>query len=87
MKLSWPKTLVDICQWAGTITGVVGAGMIASNIGVVGWGYILFAISAVCYMYFSWQLKYFPLFAMNAVFMAINLWGIWRWLIQPLILE
>ena len=80
-----PKNLLDYAEWIGTITGVLGALIIASNIGFVGYAYIVFWFSAFCYMFFAWKLKRWPLFFMNCVFLMINFWGIWRWLLQPII--
>jgi len=79
-----PKTLVDISEWIGVITGIVGAIIISSNIGLVGWGYVVFWISSITFMYFSWRLKRWPLFTMNLIFLCINTWGIWRWLLVPI---
>ncbi len=80
----WPKNLVDVTEWIGVITGLLGAFIISSNIGYVGWGYLIFLISSLAMMYFAWKLDRWPLFAMNTIFLAINAWGIWRWLLMPL---
>ena len=80
-----PKNIVDWLEWFGTLTGIMGALIISSNIGYIGQAYIIFGFSAVCYLVFAWTFKRWPLFIMNCVFMVINFWGIWRWLIQPMI--
>lgn len=79
-----PKNLVDWFEWIGTITGLTGAAIISSNIGYVGWGYVIFWLSSLCFMYFSYKLERWPLFIMNTTFLVINTWGIWRWLIEPM---
>lgn len=75
-----PKNRVDIAEWFGVITGILGAVIISSNIGYVEIGYIIFSFSAVSMMYFARKLNRWPLFTMNVIFLAINFWGIWRWL-------
>ncbi len=85
MKLSWPKTLVDYLEWFGTITGLAGAMLISSNVGYVGQGYILFIASALSILYVAWELERWGLFTMSLGYAIINAWGIWRWLVLPLI--
>lgn len=80
-----PKTWLDAAELFGSVFGVMGAVVISSNIGLVGQGYLVFLISSVLYMFFAWKIGRWPLFAMNAVFCIINLWGIWRWLVEPMI--
>ena len=80
-----PKNIVDWLEWFGMLTGIGGAAIISSNIGYVGQGYIIFGFSAACYLVFAWKFRRWPLFIMNSVFMVINFWGVWRWLIEPMI--
>lgn len=79
-----PKNWVDYTEWISTLTGLTGALLISSNIGFVGWGYVVFFISSTSFLYFAWKLERWPLFMMNFIFSIINLWGIWRWLLLPL---
>lgn len=81
-----PKTLADWCEWIGTITGILGAALISSNIGYIGWAYVVFCFSSFSFMYFSYKLERWPFFIMNVIFLVINIWGIWRWLIGPMVL-
>ncbi|KKN00256.1 hypothetical protein LCGC14_1139470 [marine sediment metagenome] len=85
MKLSWPETHVDYLEWLGTITGLAGALIISSNIGYVGEGYMLFIVSALSILYVALKLERWGLFTMSLGYAIINAWGVWRWLILPLI--
>lgn len=85
MKIPWPNTLVDYIEWFGTVTGLIGAIVISSNIGYIGQAYISFIISAIAILYVAWKLERWGLFTMSLGYAIINAWGIWRWLILPLI--
>lgn len=83
----WPRTSLDYIEWFGTITGLIGAVIIASNFafaGSVGVGYCVFLLSSISYMYVAYILKRWGLFTMNVAFTIINFWGIYNWLI-PLV--
>lgn len=85
MKIRWPNTALDYIEWIGTITGLMGALIVSSNMGYVGVGYIIFLISALCVLYVGVVLRRWGIFTMSLGYSLINLWGIWRWLIWPLI--
>ncbi len=70
-------------KWLGTVAGIVGALLVALNVGgtIVGIGFICFAISAVAWVVAGWRMGEPSLVAMHGVFLAINLLGIWRWLV------
>lgn len=76
-----PKTGMDWVEWLGAISGIGGAVIIALNIGIVGYGYLVFSVSTICYLYVGWKLKRMPLLIMNIIFAGINILGIWRWLL------
>jgi len=86
MKTLRPKNHIDYLEWFGTITGLAGAILISSNIGYVGEGYVLFIASAFSILYVAWKLERWGLFTMSLGYAIINAWGIWRWLILPLML-
>ena len=70
-------------KWLGTVAGIVGALLVALNVGgtSVGGGFIFFAISAAAWVVAGWRMGEPSLVAMHGVFLAINLLGIWRWLV------
>lgn len=78
-----PKTKVDWFDEIGSLTGIVGAFLISSNIGMEGAAYIIFLLSVMCFIYVGHVKGLNGIRRMNIVFLFINLWGIWRWLIQP----
>ncbi len=75
------KSLIS-AKWLGTVAGIAGALLIALNVGgtIVGIGFIFFAVSAA-WVVAGWRMGEPSLVAMHGVFLAINLLGIWRWLI------
>lgn len=78
-----PKTKVDWFDEIGALTGIIGAFLISSNIGMEGAAYIIFLMSVMCFIYVGHAKGLNGIRRMNIVFLFINLWGIWRWLIQP----
>ena len=75
-----PSTIA-LAKWIGTIFGVVGAALIALNIAVSGWGFVLFLVSSVSWTVAGVMMRENSLILLNVVFTAINLLGIYRWLI------
>ncbi|MEE4207814.1 MAG: hypothetical protein V2I43_00925 [Parvularcula sp.] len=76
---------LDIFEWYGAIAGVVAALIVASNISarVSGWAFVLFVTSSAALIAWAflkedadgigWQ---------NVCLLAINLWGVYRYLIR-----
>jgi hypothetical protein len=75
--------MTDIVQWAATISGIVAAIMVAGKFGgrITGWGFVVFAFSAVGWIAFGLLKQETPLTLQNAVLLVINLVGVWRYLI------
>ena len=68
-------------EWAGALSALLGAALIASNTGISGWGFVLFLVSNVCLMRFGDRIGGYGLVAMQAGFVLVNLIGIVRWLL------
>lgn len=68
-------------KWTGTSTGIVGAIWVALNIATSGWGFVFFAVSASSWAAAGWLMREPSLVLLNSVFLAINILGIYRWLI------
>jgi len=68
-------------KWTGTVTGIAGAIWVALNIATSGWGFVLFAISAVFWTIAGWLMREPSLVLLQSVFFAIDILGIYRWLI------
>lgn len=74
-------TVEDILQWAGCITGVLGAGLLAFNNTRSGLGFVLFLFSSGFWMAFGIKTNAPGLVATQIFFIATSVFGIYRWLI------
>lgn len=68
-------------EWAGAITGVIGAGLLATNSAISGFGFIAFLISNLFWIAFAINKRSFGLLSMQVLFTATSLLGVYRWLI------
>lgn len=75
--------LTDYAQWAGSVTALVGAGLLASRVRLSPWGFVLFLISNVFLLFYSVSIGAWGLLVMNIGFAVINLLGVKRWLLNP----
>jgi hypothetical protein len=73
--------LLSALKWFGTVTGIVGAAILALNIPISGWGWVLFALSSVCWTAAGLIMREWSLALLQGGFLAVDLVGIWRWLI------
>lgn len=78
------RITLNIIEWASTFTSFAGAALISSNISISGYAYIIFMVSSICGCYVGFVLRRWGIFTMNMGFNVINAWGIWRWLIMPI---
>ncbi len=74
----------DIIKWCATATGVVAALMVAADIGrrVTGWGFVVFTVSSIAWIAAALLSADGALATQNGVLFAINLFGIYRYLIR-----
>ena len=68
-------------KWLGTATGIAGATIIALNLPLSGWGFVLFLILPVSWTIAGLRMRENSLVVLQGAFTAINLLGIYRWLI------
>jgi hypothetical protein len=68
-------------KWIGTTTAISGALWVALNLPSSGWAFVLFTVSSVCWTTAGWRMREPSLVLLHAVFFAINIVGIYRWLI------
>ena len=73
--------ILSLAKWAGTVFGVTGASLIALNLPISGWGFLLFLVSSVSWTVAGVMMREHSLILLNAVFTVINVLGIYRWLI------
>jgi len=72
-----------MCEWSGTLFGVLGALLLAVNSRFSGWGFLLFLISNVFWIAFALMRELDGMLVMQLVFTATSLVGCWRWLVSP----
>ena len=68
-------------KWVGTGMGIAGALVVALNLPFSGWGFVLFLVSSVSWTVAGLKMREHSLALLNGVFTAVNLLGIYRWLI------
>lgn len=68
-------------KWVGTVSGIVGALFLAANIEGSGWGFTFFLISSIAWLWVGIKTRDHALSALQGVFVAIDLLGIFRWLL------
>ena len=71
------KTL-KLLEWASAASGIIGAMLVALNVGVAVIGYCFFLAGAVGYLTVAFAIGNHPLFWLNLVFMVTNIIGLAR---------
>lgn len=67
-------------KWIGTTAGVSGAVLIALNLNVVVYGFVLFLVSSILWAWVGWMHRETSLVVLQGAFTAINVFGICRWI-------
>jgi len=68
-------------KWVGTMTGVVGAFILALNIPFSAWGWTLFLFSSLSWTFAAIVMKDMSLAVLQLAFVVVDMIGVWRWLI------
>ena len=68
-------------KWIGTAAGIAGAIMVALNMDVSGYGFLLFLASSLLWCAAGVAQRDDSLILLQATFVIINLIGIYRWLV------
>jgi hypothetical protein len=78
------NTITEVLKWAASISGMIAALMVSLDSGrrVTGWGFVLFVGSSICWISGSALTGDWALGTQNAVLFAINLFGVYRYLIR-----
>jgi hypothetical protein len=74
-----PTTIV--LKWSGTLLAITAALLIALNTPYNGLAFIVFAVSAICWVAAGWLMREMSLVLLNLVLFMIDLLGIYRWLL------
>lgn len=65
-------------EWIAAICGIIGAMLVALNIGAATIGYCFFLVGAVSYLIVAFSIRNVPLFYLNLVFAITNIIGLVR---------
>lgn len=68
-------------KWIGSITGIIGALMLAMNNDLSKYGYIFFIISSMTLTYDFLRDRIQSMILNQAVYLTINIYGAYQWLI------
>ncbi|MBD21159.1 MAG: hypothetical protein CMM37_08995 [Rhodospirillaceae bacterium] len=71
----------NLLKWFGTAAGVIGALILALNLPMSAWGWLLFAISSSSWTFVAAVIKDYSLMVLQIAFLLVDFIGIWRWLI------
>jgi len=66
-------------EWAGALFGLLGAGLLAANTSVSGYGFVAYLGSNVCWLAYGIKTRTHGLVAMQLGFMLTTGAGLWRW--------
>ena len=77
--------MIDLLQWIGSATGVIGSLLLALRITWSGWGFVFYVVSNICWIAFGIATNTNGLVVMQCVFMVTSIAGIWGWLLLPYI--
>ena len=77
---TWP----DIFKWLATGFTLLGAGTTAADLGrrLTGWGFAALAVGSACWLAAAQLEQESQLGLTNLVLLALNLFGVWRWLVR-----
>lgn len=68
-------------KWIGTLAGIAGAILVALNMEVSGYGFLLFLASSLLWCAAGVAHRDDSLILLQATFIIINIIGIYRWLV------
>ena len=77
--------MAEILEWYATISGVIAALMLASDLGrrVTGFGFILFCTMNIAWIAFAQMDDTGGLMWQNILLFGVNLIGVWQYLLSP----
>ena len=73
--------VLKLLKWVGTTAGILGAALMAANIPQSGWAFVLFLLSSMAWTAAGTMERDTPLVALNLAFVAVDITGVWRWLL------
>jgi hypothetical protein len=73
----------NIIGWLGSVVGPAGAIVLALNIPISRYGYVLFLLSSVFMCLHGVWIDDVQVLTQNLLYTGINLIGVWRWVVAP----
>lgn len=70
--------ITQILEWAGSLTGLIGAALLALNMRISRWGWVLFLLSNALFIAFALKSGLNGLLLMQSGFTVTSLLGIYR---------
>lgn len=77
--------MIPLIEWLAAVTAVAGTLMLARKGPRAGWGFVLYLVSNAGWIASALHHGAWALLAQQAVFVATSCWGVWTWLVQPLL--
>lgn len=76
---------LQLFQWGAGISGMIAAVMVAARLTdrITGYGFAVFTVSSVLWVTAGLWDETYSLALQNAVLTAVNLFGVYRWLLAP----
>ena len=72
---------LTIMEWSGAMIAVIAAVILALNISISPWAFVLYFISSLILTFWGWYSGAYAIALQNVIFIGINTLGIYRWLI------
>ena len=73
---------LSLLEWAGSIIGILGAGLLAIRCKYSGYGFVLFLISNVFLITYAQLTQQNGIVTMQIAFTLTSILGIYRWLFE-----
>lgn len=74
-------------QGKGWVRSALSTVLLAGRTRFAGWGFVAYFASNVGWLVFSWDRALWALFFQQALFTACSLYGVWNWLVRPLVVR
>ena len=68
----------ECIEWAGCVLSLVGAFLLALNISVSRWGWVLYTLASAFFLVLAYRIERYGLLTQNLGFMLTNFLGLYR---------
>lgn len=77
--------IIHAAEWLAAITAIAGTLLLAGKGPRAGLGWPLYLVSNVCWIGAAMHHSAWALLAQQVVFLGITIFGIWAWLVKPML--